>query len=113
MFIVGLIDVTIGGLRLLLGLYPLNEVFFNTGSRSFTYYYGVMPKGWMSSARLLNFVCLILAFTVVGFALVKLIAKKQLSTINVSERVSLLEGFKNIFVAVFSLIILYSIPFID
>lgn len=107
LFIVGLIDGTIGGLRLLLGLYPLNEVFFNTGSRSFTYYYGVMPKGWMSSARLLNFVCLILAFTVVGFALVKLIAKKQLSTINVSERVSLLEGFKNIFVAVFSLASFY------
>ena len=106
-FIVGLIKSTTGGLRLLLGLYPLNEVFFNTGSRSFTYYYGVMPKGWMSSARLLNFVCLILAFTVVGFALVKLIAKKQLSTINVSERVSLLEGFKNIFVAVFSLASFY------
>lgn len=105
--IVALIKGATGGLRLLLGLYPLNEVFFNTGSRSFTYYYGVMPKGWMSSASLLNFVCLILAFTVVGFALVKLIAKKQLSTINVSERVSLLEGFKNIFVAVFSLASFY------
>lgn len=106
-FIVALIKGATGSLRVLLGLYPLNEVFFNTGSRSFTYYYGVMPKGWMSSASLLNFVCLILAFTVVGFALVKLIAKKQLSTINVSERVSLLEGFKNIFVAVFSLASFY------
>lgn len=99
----GLIGALVSGLRTLLGFYELPDIFFNTGSRSLTYYYGVMPKNWMSSARLLNFVCLIIALTVIGFAIVKLIAKKQLSTINVSERISLLEGFKDILVTVFSI----------
>lgn len=98
-----LLGALVSGLRTLLGFYTLPDIFFNTGSRSLTYYYGVMPKNWMSSARLINFVCLIIALTVIGFAVVKLIAKKQLSTINVSERVSLLEGFKDILVTVFSI----------
>lgn len=91
------------GLRSILGLYELNELMLNTGSRNSNYFYGVMPKSWMNSASLLFVVCQILAFIVLGFSLVHLLFKRQLQTVNIGERISLIEGFKDLFVTAFAL----------
>lgn len=93
----------LGGLRNFLGLYPMDDVLLNGGTRDAGYYYGVMPNGWMNSANLLNFICQIIAWLIMGFAFVRMLYKRQLSTMNIGERVSLMEGIKDIFITCFLL----------
>ena len=93
----------LGGLRNLLGLYPMEDVMLNGGSRNVGYYYGVMPKSWMNTASLLNFICQIIAWLVMGFAFVRMLFKRQLATMNIGERMSLMEGIKDIFLTGFLL----------
>lgn len=93
----------LSGLRNFLGLYSLNDIFLNTGTRDNLYYYGLMPKTWMSSAVLLNIVCLIIAVSILGFAILKLLFKRQTQTMNIGERVSLMEGFKDLLITAFAL----------
>ena len=98
-FFAGLLN----GLRNLLGLYPLEDVMLNGGARNGLYYYGLMPKGWMNSASLLHVICQILAWSILGFSLVRMLHKRQLSTMNIGERVSLMEGFKDLVLTAFLL----------
>ena len=98
-FFGGLLD----GLRSFLGLYNLNDIMLNTGVRDSLYYYGVMPHSWMNSASALHFICQIIAWSIMGFSFVKLLFKRQLATMNVGERISLMEGFKDMFVTAFML----------
>lgn len=93
----------LSGLRNLLGLYPLNDIFLNTGGRNTGYYYGLMPKTWMTSAMLLHVVCQTIAWSVMGFAIIKILLKRQLQTMNIGERVSLMEGLKDLIVTGFTL----------
>lgn len=93
----------LSGLRNLLGLYPLNDIFLNNGTRDTSYYYGLMPKAWMSSALLLHLVSQIIAWSVIGFAIIKILLKRQLQTMNIGERVSLMEGLKDLLVTGFAL----------
>ncbi|HBF3307588.1 TPA: hypothetical protein KOB88_002515 [Clostridioides difficile] len=93
----------LSGLRRLLGLYPMEDLMLNTGVRDNNYYYGIMPNGWMSSATLLNIVCQIVAWNLIGFSIVRMLLKRQLATINISEKLSLMEGFKNLIITAFLL----------
>lgn len=91
------------GLRTLLGLYPMEDLMLNGGQRDNTYFYGIMPSSWMNSATLLHIVCQTIAWVLMTFSFVKLIFKRQLQTMNIGERVSLMEGFKNIILTAFLL----------
>lgn len=93
----------LAGLRDLLGLYPMQDVMLNGGARDVDYYYGVMPKSWMNSSALLNVVCQIIAWSIMGFAFIKMLFKRQLSTMNIGERVSLMEGVKDLILTAFLL----------
>lgn len=86
----------LSGLRNLLGLYPMEDLMLNGGSRDANYFYGIMPNSWMSSANLLHIVCQIVAWTFMGFSFVRMLFKRQLQTMNIGERMSLMEGFKNL-----------------
>lgn len=98
---------TLSGLRTIFGLYSLEDLMLNEGSRSNSYYYGIMPNNWMLSANLLHIICQILAWTLMGFSFVKLLYKRQLQTMNIGERISLMEGFKNL---IFTAILLGIFP---
>lgn len=94
--ITGLFTSALSGLRSMLGLYPMEDLMLNTGVRSTTYFYGLMPKMWMNSAMLIHVVCLIVAISLIGFSFVRMLYKRQLQTMNIGERISLMEGFKNL-----------------
>ena len=86
----------LSGLRNLLGLYPMEDLMLNSGARDAGYYYGIMPNSWMSSANLLHMVSQIVAWTLMGFSFVRMLYKRQLQTMNIGERMSLMDGFKNL-----------------
>lgn len=93
--ITGFFTSFISGIRSMLGLYPMEDLMLNSGARSTTYFYGLMPKAWMNSAILIHIVCLMVALSLLGFSFVRMLYKRQLQTMNIGERVSLMEGFKN------------------
>lgn len=93
----------LSGLRNLLGLYPMEDLMLNSGARDAGYYYGIMPNDWMSSANLLHIVSQIVAWTLMGFSFVRMLYKRQLQTMNIGERMSLMDGFKNLIFTAFLL----------
>lgn len=83
--------------RTTLGLSTMEDLMLNRGTRSHGYYYGIMPKNWFRSATSLNSVCQIIAWLLLIGAIVKLLASRNLSAINPTMRVNLMEGFMNLF----------------
>lgn len=98
-----LLNGLLSGVRTLLGLYSLPDLMLNHGARSNSYYYGIMPNSWMGSATLLFIICQVIAWTCLGFSLTRLLFKRQLSTINVGEKISVMDGAKNIILTAFLL----------
>lgn len=80
----------------MLGLFPLDELMLNTGNRSTEYYEGTMPRGWFSAVSIIYVLCMAVALIVIGYAIVKLMIQKNLSTINATQKVSLMEGVKDL-----------------
>lgn len=92
----GMINSALGTLRQLLGLYPMEELMLNSGARAQSYYYGIMPNSWKASANLLHVVCLLIAWALLMGAVIKILINKSLSTINVTQKISMMEGIKNL-----------------
>lgn len=99
----GMISSVLGAVRQILGLYPMEELMLNEGARSQSYYYGIMPHSWKGSANLLFSVCLIIAWLILSGAILKILINKSLSTINVTQKISMMEGFKNLIMTAFLL----------
>lgn len=109
LYFTDMINSTLSGLRRLLGLYEMNELMLNEGNRSTSYYYGIMPNTWKSSATLLHVVCLSVSWMVLIGAIIKILINRSLATINVTQRISMMEGIRDlistcILLAVFPLI---------
>lgn len=99
----GMINSALGTIRQLLGLYPMEELMLNEGARAQSYYYGIMPNNWKSSANLLHVVCLLIAWALLMGAVIKILVNKSLSTINVTQKISMMEGIKNLIATCFLL----------
>lgn len=93
----------VSGLNSFLGLHNLPDLMMNEGARDASYFKGVMPYSWMQSAHVLHMICQIIAWSLLGFAFVRMLLKRQLRTMNIGERISLMEGFKNIIMTAFML----------
>ena len=85
----------INGLTGQLGLFSFDELMLNLGNRAIEYYEGIMPRGWFSAVSLVYVLCMAVALIVIGYAIVKLMIQKNLSTINATQKVSLMEGVKD------------------
>lgn len=99
----GMVNSVLGTIRQLLGLYPMEELMLNEGARAQSYYYGIMPNNWKSSANLLHVVCLLIAWALLMGAVIKILINKSLSTINVTQKISMMEGIKNLIATCFLL----------
>ena len=99
----GMINSVLGTIRQLLGLYPMEELMLNEGARAQSYYYGIMPNNWKASANLLHVVCLLIAWALLMGAVIKILINKSLSTINVTQKISMMEGIKNLIATSFLL----------
>lgn len=96
-------DWAITGIRSFLGLYALDELMLNTGTRGMTYSMGIFPNGWVAPIYLMYTVCLMIVWGVMGFAVLKIFMKRQLATINVGEKMNIMNELKNLIVCCFLL----------
>lgn len=95
--ITGLVGNLINGIRNLLGLYSMNELIYNEGIRgSRAYFYGAMPQAWSENVELYHWIFQAIAWSLISFAIVKLLIARNISTINPSSRVSLIAGIQDL-----------------
>lgn len=98
------------GLQSLLGLYPVGDLVFNGGARA-TYYHGLMSYDWASKASGFFIIFQSIALLFVNFSVIRLLHKRTLATIIPSERISLQEGIKDLFLT--GAVMLMIFPFIN
>lgn len=98
-----LCDNAITGIRSLLGLYALDELMLNKGTRGLSYSMGLFPNGWVGPILLMFVICLMLAWGIMGFAVIKIFMKRSLATINVGEKMNIMNELKNLAVCCFML----------
>lgn len=63
--------------------------------------YGMFPKKWLRPALLLYVASLAIAISLIGFSVLKILWKRQLSTINVGEKIAMQEDLKSLIVTLF------------
>ena len=90
-------------LETMLGMFTLPELMLNKGSRASSYVLGMMPQSWYTSSILLFVVSQFIAWFLIIGSLVKLLAQRSVASINPSVRINLLNGLKNIIIAVFGM----------
>ena len=109
-------------IRSMLGLYSINDLMTNTGTRDRNYSMGLYPSSWSSAVILLHVICQMIAWGCIGFSILKLIYKRQLATMNVVEKVSWQESLKNLilcgfllaaFTLVFNLFVRFNYRLVD
>ena len=101
--VAGFCDWVITSVRSFLGLYDINELMLNSGKRGTMYSLGMFPKTWAAPAYLLHFICQMLAWAIMGFAVIRMLMKRQLATINIGEKVSMMNEIKNLLICGFLL----------
>lgn len=102
--VTGLFRGVLDGIRNLLGLYSLNELVYNDGIRgSAAWHYGAMPSAWDKNVTLYHWIFQSIAWSLISFAIAKLLIQRNLSTINPSMRVSLISGFQDLLLTGFIL----------
>lgn len=92
----------LSGLTGYIDTYSMEDLIFNNGVRgSSAFYFGTFNKNW--STILLNMFLIFsaIAVSLVFFIIVRMIVKKNISTANVVERVSLMEEMKNLLISLF------------
>lgn len=101
----------LANLREFLGLHSSSDLILNQGNRaSDTYYKGIMPNLWMTSASALHWLSYALAWMLIIGAVAKLLIQRNFAAINPSERVDMLNGIKNLMIVGFALSI-YDVAF--
>ena len=87
---------TIGSVRSILNLAPIQELILNMGSRSVTHHYGVMTQAMYSTAQEIYVLTMLVSLLALSSLVIKMIHQKMSSTINVGAKLSLMEGFKDL-----------------
>lgn len=93
-------------LRSMLGLYSFSELMLNDGARGgSSYFLGIMPMSWLDSASILHWTSMALSWLLIMLAFARLLALRNLASINIAKRVDLVEGIKNLVVVGFALML--------
>lgn len=107
--VASLCDWAITGIRSFLGLYALDELMLNQGTREISYTMGLFPNGWVGPIYLMYVVCTMIAWGIMGFAIIRIFMKRQLATINVGEKMNIMNELKNLVICCF---LLGAFPFV-
>ncbi|NOW87951.1 hypothetical protein B0H39_005982 [Clostridium beijerinckii] len=109
--IIDFLSSSVSSIRDALGLYSLDEIVFNQGTRGnqAAYYNGIMPVSWEKNVMFYQWIFQAIAWSLMVFAVVKLIAEKNLSTINSYMRVYIIDKIKSILIAAFALTLIFPI----
>lgn len=107
----------LGGIKNMLQLYSMEDLIFNLGIRSSSAFaYGIYNHNWDFNINIFYLIFTAISLSVILTSCIVLVQKKQLSTINPSSRVSLMEGFRNIlfcilFIGVARIVIMFFMMF--
>ena len=105
-----LITSFVNGLRSLLGLFSMNDLVYNQGIRGTKlYHYGTMTEEWLKNAIGFHLIFQAMAWSVMTLAILKMLIQRNVATINVSLKINLMEGVKDIFLTGFLLASIYLI----
>lgn len=92
----------LGGLVGYIDTFTMEDLIFNNGVRgSSAYYFGTFNKNWEYYLLNMFLIFSAIAVSLVFFLVVRMIMKKNLSTANIYERVSLMEEIKTLLVSLF------------
>ena len=105
--LVGVVSNFVNDITSRLGLWDIDELVLNSGVRgSSGYVGGVFPASWENIIWTFFYVVEILSLIILSFAILAGIYKRAMSTVNPVVRASFMEQVKNIFIAIFVLIML-------
>lgn len=95
---------TMDGIRNALGMYTIDELVYNKGTREGnSFYRGVMPIAWMQNATNFHLVFQAIAWIVLIFAIIKSLFQINLGTINPMMRMRFYDGIRDLFMTGFLL----------
>ena len=96
--------------RNLLGLYGIDELVFNQGIRgSKAFYNGIFPSQWESRVMIFYFIFLGIAIALIALAIIRILIKRNIATINSSARYDMINGIQKLLIAGFILAFLFPI----
>lgn len=84
-----------------LQLKSIDQFMLIRGACEQNWVYGIFPSVWLRPGLILYATCLIIALSLIGFSLLKILWKRQLSTINIGEKIAMQEDLKNLIVTLF------------
>lgn len=100
----GLLNDILDGIRNALGLYSINDLMLNKGVRGGdSMFYGIFSTSWYSAVSKYFVLCMMFAFLLVSVAIIKMLIQRSLATANVTSRVSLFEGLRDLVITAFLL----------
>lgn len=94
-------------LKSMLGLAGIDDLMLNKGLRDANYYKGIMPYSWFGGISVIYSLALVAALIVTGYSIVKLMIQKNLSTMNVSQKIGLMDGIKDLALTALMLLLFY------
>lgn len=108
--LVSLCQSVIGWVRNLLGLYSIDELVFNQGIRgSKAFYNGIFDSQWQSRVMIFYFIFLGLAIALIIFAIIRILIKRNIATINSSARYDMINGIQKLLISGFVLAFLFPV----
>lgn len=97
----------LAGIRSLLGLWDLDQLIFNRGSRGSTgFVAGIFPSSWEAFIWTFFLITEVLSFAIIMMAIAKHIMQRAAATVNPAIRANLMEQIKDMAVGIILLILL-------
>lgn len=87
------------GIINVLGLDSMEELMLNRGRIGNRTYMGLFPKTWLPVLNFVNILLQLIVWSLLAFSITRLLFKRSLATMNIGEKINLMEGMKNIIVS--------------
>ena len=82
-----------------LGLSTIEELVLAEGSWGNRSYMGLFPNAWLPVINFVNVILQLIVWSLLAFSLTKLLFKRSLATMNIGEKIALMDGMKNIIIS--------------
>lgn len=93
------------GLRNALGLYSIDEMVYNTGARDARVFSGgLMSKDWMNKSISFHLIFQAIAWMLLIVSIVKTLFQQNIQTLSTTQRMSMMQGVKDLIITGFLLI---------
>lgn len=80
----------------ILGLDSMEQIMLNRGKIGNRTYMGLFPKAWVPVVNFVNVILQLIVWSLLAFSLTRLLFKRSLATMNIGEKINLMDGLKNV-----------------